>query len=125
MGEELRTYFFDTYALIEIIKGSPNYAKYKKTRIITTKMNLLELHHILLKSHGTKIANKYYDYFKEYCVEIEDELIKKASLMKLELKNKKMSYIDCLGYCAAITKNASFLTGDKEFEGMQGVEYTK
>lgn len=125
MGEELRTYFFDTYALIEIIRGSPNYAKYKKTMIITTKMNLLELHHILLKSHGLKIANKYYDLFREYFVEIGDETIKKASLMKLELKNKNLSYIDCLGYCAAITKNALFLTGDKEFKGTQGVEHVK
>ena len=32
-------YFFDTYALIEIIKGNPNYHSYTKEEFITTKLN--------------------------------------------------------------------------------------
>jgi predicted nucleic acid-binding protein len=47
--------------------------------------------------------------------------------MKLRLKLKKngrsISYADALGYYLALKSNVKFLTGDKWFKGLEGVEF--
>jgi len=45
------TFLFDTYALIEIIRGNPNYSEYTKSKAITTIFNISELNYILKKEH--------------------------------------------------------------------------
>lgn len=125
MGE-INTLFFDTYAFFEIINGNKNYEKYiHKIAIITTKLNLMELHYGLLLKYGVKKANLYYDDFVEFTVEIPDNLIKKANEFRASMKKNKISYIDCLGYIIAKSRNIKFLTGDKEFELLDNVEFVK
>ena len=34
------SFFFDSYAIFEILKGGKNYEKFKKCRITTTKLNI-------------------------------------------------------------------------------------
>ena len=59
MGE-IETYFFDTYALYEIFNQNANYKKYSNNiNIITTRLNLMELHYGLLLKYGINIANKW------------------------------------------------------------------
>ena len=122
---EIRTFFFDTYAFLEIIRGNNKYKNYSNTTIITTKLDLMELHYILLREKGAKIAEEYYDFFKEFCVKIDDEIIKKANEFRYKHKKKDLSYVDCIGYLIARTRNIKFLTGDKAFKGIQGVEFVK
>lgn len=45
--------------------------------------------------------------------------------MKLKLKNKNLSYTDCIGYIFAIKNNLKFLTGDKKFNDMPNVEFVQ
>lgn len=121
---ELKSYFFDTYALYEVIQGNKNYSKYvTRVGIITTKLNLMELYYGLLKDFGAETADQYYDYFMQYCVNFSDEAIKAA--MTIKIKNRKLSYVDCIGYTIAKQFNIPFLTGDKEFKDMENVEYKK
>ena len=40
-------------------------------------------------------------------------------------KTKKMSMTDCISYIMAGNLGIKFLTGDKEFKGMEGVEFVK
>ena len=48
--EQLKSFFFDTYAFYELIKGNLNYKTYdKEIIVITTKLNLMELHYGLLR----------------------------------------------------------------------------
>ena len=120
------TYFFDTYAFYELIKGNPNYKKYEKEiSLITTKLNLMELHYGLLRDEGEEIAEIYYDKFLKFCVEIDDDTIKTANTFRLKNYKRKLSHVDCLGYILAKKLNAKFLTGDEQFKDFENVEFVK
>jgi uncharacterized protein len=126
MGEEVKTYFFDSYAFFEIIHGSSNYEKYtKNVAIITTKLNLMELHYGLLLSLGKEKADYYYDLYKKFTIEIDDDTIKLSNYFKKVMKTTNVSYVDCIGYTLAKSRNILFLTGDKEFEHLDNVEFVK
>jgi uncharacterized protein len=103
-------FFFDTYAFFEVLNGNPGYSEYLKGKIVTTRLNLLELHYCLLR---------------HLCIEYGDTTIKKASILKNNLKKRRLSYIDCIGYVIAKTLNIKFLTGDKQFEDLENVEFVK
>jgi predicted nucleic acid-binding protein len=119
-------YFFDTYAFIEIIKENPRYLNYLKNIIIvTTKLNLMELHYVLLRTVGKEEAENHYDAFLPFVIEISDEIIKKANEFKLSHKKQNLSYVDCIGYITAKMNNIKFLTGDMQFEKLDNVEYVK
>ena len=119
-------FFFDSYAVIELIKGNPNYKKYEKAiNIITTKLNLMELHYGLLRDEGKKIADNYYNAFLKFCIEIEDETIKQANEFRLRNYKRELSYVDCIGYILAKKFNAKFLTGDIQFKDFENVEFVK
>ncbi len=120
------TFFFDTYAFLEIIKQNPNYFPYiKKISIITTKLNLMELHYVLLRTIGKLEADRHYDRFLPFVIEITDDVIKRANEFKLINRRKKLSYVDCIGYIMAKLNNIKFLTGDKEFKYFENVEFVK
>lgn len=122
----MTSYFFDSYAFFEIIKGNPNYDKYSKgVSLITTRLNLMELYYWLLRRSGKDKAEKYYQKFLPYCIEITNDVIKKACEFRLEHKGKNLSYADCIGYIIALQKRIKFLTGDIGFERMENVEYVK
>lgn len=118
-------YFFDTYALIEILKKNKNYLPYKNIKPIITKLNLMELHYSILKEVGKDYAEIIYQKFLPFVVEISDKAIKLANEFKLKHKKRKLSYVDCLGYILAKIYNVKFLTGDKEFKGMENVEFVR
>lgn len=120
------SFFFDTYAFCEMLKGNENYRSYSKgIKIVTTKFNLMEFHYFLLLNYGKETANKYYDYFVKFIVDIEDDAIKKANELKMAFKNRRLSYIDCLGYAIANLNGIRFLTGDQQFEDLPNVEFVK
>ena len=119
------TYFFDTYALFEIVHGNKNYILYSNVALITTKLNLMELHYRLLDLYGKDYAEKAYNKFLQFVIEISDDIIKKANQFKLINKKRRLSYVDCIGYIIAKMNNVRFLTGDKEFENFENVEFVK
>lgn len=50
--------FADTYALIELLKGNPNYERYSQDNLLATEFNLLELAYALLKEFGSVETEK-------------------------------------------------------------------
>ena len=116
-------YFFDTYALIAIIKNNPNYIPYLDEIVVTSDLNLIELYYIVLKDFNEEKARIMYAKFKDCVINIKDEAIFDA--MKLKLKNKDLSYADCIGYILALKNDLKFLTGDQAFKDMKNVEYIK
>lgn len=118
-------YFFDTYALVEIIKGNPNYKEYANEEFIITKLNLMELYYCLLRLFDERRANYYYNLFLPSCVPVEDETIKNAMKFRLQQRKQKnlISYIDCIGYVVALKHNIRLLTGEKHFLGLNNVEF--
>ena len=118
-------YFFDTYAFIEILNGNPNYTKYKTTEIVTSKFNLIELYYIILLRFNKEKADEIYDQLLKYVIYVDDFTIKEAMVFRAKNKSKKLSYIDCIGYIIAKMNNLRFLTGDKQFEKIDNVEFVK
>lgn len=118
-------YLFDTYALIEILKGNNNYSKYKGKKIILNNFILTELVYYFAKANDYKNMTKYIDYFSNFVVEIDNEIIKFAMIFRYKNKKKKLSMVDCISYVQAKVLGVRFLTGDKEFEGFENVEFVK
>ncbi len=45
-------YYADTYALVEILRGSPAYERYAGEELVTSEFNLLELAYALTRDYG-------------------------------------------------------------------------
>ncbi|MBI4918947.1 PIN domain-containing protein [archaeon] len=119
-------YFLDTYALIELMRENPAYAKFKNSVIITTIFNLAEVTYIILRDfNDERKARNEYDKLKGSIVGIKIDVLLDA--MKLKIANKKngLSYTDCIGYVYAKKNGLIFLTGDSDFKGFDNVEFVK
>ena len=114
-------YFFDTYALVALAKSNPNYVKYSDEIVVTSIYNLVELYYIILKNFKEEKAKMIYRNLKDCITDVKDEVIFEA--MNLKLKNKKLSYVGCVGYIHSLKNNLLFLTGDREFKNMPKVEF--
>jgi predicted nucleic acid-binding protein len=119
----------DTFALIEILKGNPNYEGYSRVDLITTEFNILELTYALFRDFGRDEAANVVDFirFKIEVVPAEDSDYLNASEFRLSANRtgKKLSLVDALGYSYSRKLGIKYLTGDKEFSGMENVEYVK
>ncbi|MEK7105951.1 MAG: PIN domain-containing protein [Patescibacteria group bacterium] len=132
MGEERKIasqedegYFFDSYAIIEILEQNPNYEKYKESEATLTVFNLAEIYYSCLDGFNKEELEEIYSKYKESVVEIDDETLKEAMRFRKEHRKKNLSYTDCIGYIYAQRHNMKFLTGDKEFHDLSGVEFVK
>lgn len=117
-------FFYDSYAIIEYLKGNKKYQKYFKEPIgITTRMNLMEVYYALLDDED--YADEVFTSFSTVTVEMSDDIIKKSMKKRKELKKQglNISYPDAIGYVIALEKNIKFLTGDKEFKNLPNVEF--
>ena len=118
-------FFCDTYALIEIVCGNPSYKKYLSASLITSDYNLMEMYYAFLRDYGQQTADKYFDQWSKFLVQIPLETIKQAMVFRLANKKEDLSYVDCIG-CAFSRQNPiKFLTGDRRFESKIGVEFVK
>ena len=125
MTEET-TLFYDTYAILEIIKGNSNYRNYlKNIGIATSRLNLMELYYRLYVLFGIETAELYFQKYNPFAVEVSDLMIKKAMIFRAENRKRDLSYVDCIGYIFAKENKIKFLTGDKQFKDMENVEFVK
>ena len=122
-------YYADTYALVEILKGNPAYERYAGEELITSEFNMLELAYALTRDYGEEKAVEILRIVRAFIaiVQPRDEDYARASTLRLELKRqgRNLSLIDALGYVLAKRLNIRFLTGDREFRGLDGVEYVR
>jgi len=123
LGTNEETFFFDTYAIIEVVRGNPKYQKYINCSIITTVFNLAELNYNLKKEKDKVTADNITDKYKDEVVEVTIEDVKNA--MDLKIKNKNMSIPDVIGYVVAERQEVKFLTGDEDFKHFDNVEFVK
>ena len=119
------SYFFDSYAFFEILDANKEYKKYKNVEIITSKLNIFELYHGILRDHGEEKAQKAFDIYYQFAVEFDEEVIKEAVQLKIQLNKRDVSMTDCIGYCLAKQLGIKFLTGDTAFEYLDNVEFVK
>ncbi|MBI5391845.1 PIN domain-containing protein [Candidatus Woesearchaeota archaeon] len=115
--------YLDTYILMEIAGGNKKFTKYIDEEFIISHETLAEFIWVLLRDKGEEIADKWGDKLKGYSKEAALYILIKA--MKLRYKHKKQgfSFFDCVGYIFAREMNIPFVTEDKEFKEMKGVEF--
>ena len=118
-------YFFDTYAIVEIICNNKSYEKHQEEDITTSILNVGEIYYSLLREKGEEIADFWYEKLKQSAISVDIETVINAMKFKFENRTKNLSFIDCVGYTIAKDKGLKFLTGDKEFESMSNVEFVK
>ena len=118
-------YFFDSYAVAEILHGNLNYKPYVEEPVFITIFNLAEIYWIAIHEYSQKEADKIYDKYADAVQEIDDETLQEAMKFRKENKKKNLSYADCVGYVYALKNKMKFLTGDKEFENFKNVEFAR
>ncbi|MDO8509176.1 MAG: PIN domain-containing protein [Nanoarchaeota archaeon] len=118
-------YFFDTYAIIEILKGNKSYQKYAELTFITTTLNLSEFYFYLLSNLNEKKADEVLDKFNFSFLEIDKEVAKEAAKFRKINYKRKLSYVDCVGYILSKKIGFKFLTGDEFFENLENVEFAR
>lgn len=114
-------FFFDSYAILEILDGNPAYGRFANEQIVTSVLNIAEVHYAYLKQGQPKKS----DMILAQLVDFNPALVKKAMEFRFEHKKKDLSMVDCIGYMLARQMNVPFLTGDNAFRGMPHVEFVK
>lgn len=118
-------YYFDTYAIIEIIKNNPFYLKFEESIITTSTLNIAETHYFLIEFAGEKEADQLTRELNLSLFDSDKDLAVKASKFRYKNKKLKMSYADCLSYMLSQKNNLIFVTGDDAFKNFEGVEFIK
>ena len=97
--------------------------------LLTSEFNLLELAYALTRDYGKREAVKILKIVRAFVTIVQptDEDYAEASKLRIELRRqgRNLSLIDALGYIIARRLGILFLTGDREFKGLEGVEYVK
>ena len=117
-------FVFDTYALLEIIRGNRDYEPYLSKGIIINNFIFAEFCYILIRS-DYPYASKYLEKYKEFIFNLNPQVIKEAMSFRYKNKKKNLSIPDCVSYFQAKELGIKFLTGDKEFANMENVEFVK
>ena len=121
----MQSFVFDTYAILEIIDGNPNYEKFLNSQVIINDFIFAELCYMLIKEDGIEKANEYISKYQNFITELDADVIKDAMLFRSKNIKKNLSGTDCIGYIMARKLEIKFLTGDKEFENLENVEFVK
>lgn len=121
-------YLFDTYGLVCLIQDRPSYRRFADSIILTTQYNLIELYYSVLHDYDQKTAKDIYRRYNNSVISVSDDVIFKAMAFRLRMKRNpkcNLSYIDCIGYECARALRIPFVTGDKEFKGVDNVEFVQ
>lgn len=118
-------YFFDSYAIIEIINQNKAYFKFKDVKIVTNALHLAEVYYFFLRTNNEQTADYWINNISFSFIEITPKISIKASKFRYKNKKIKLSYADCIGYLTSLENNMKFITGDKQFEKFEDVEFVK
>jgi uncharacterized protein len=88
---------------------------------------MMGTYYAVLRDYGEAEAEKAYSATAKFLTDFYDDDIKEGMRKRLSLRKsrKNLSYADALGYTVALRLKVKFLTGDKEFEDLENVEYVK
>jgi predicted nucleic acid-binding protein len=119
------SYFFDSYAIIEVINQNPAYAVFTKEKLITNALNLGEVYFYLLKVYNKQTAEYWMRSLTFELLDVNLNTALAASLFRFEHRKRDFSFPDCIGYQTALRQKLKFLTGDRAFKGFPNVEFVK
>ncbi len=117
-------FVYDTYALVELLNKNPNYRKYLDSDMIINDFIFSEFCYQLIKAN-VKNMDEYLNEIEPAITKLSAEVIKQAMKFRYSNKKRKMSMTDCISYFQAKELGIKFLTGDKEFQEQDNVEFVK
>jgi uncharacterized protein len=124
----MSSFFADSYALIEMLKGNENFQSFQSEQLITTEFNICEVGFAVCREYPAD-ANRVLRAVRNMVViqETRDEDYCSGAVRRKEASGygKKLSTIDCVGYSVANRLNIPFLTGDREFADMDNVQFVR
>lgn len=112
--------------MLAFVSGRSEYRQYfEESDGVLTKLNLMEIFYRSLEEYNFKVASDILRSFGKYVIEFESDDIVGSMRLRLDLKRKgyNVSYADVLGYFLSRKLGIKFLTGDKTFRGLSGVEF--
>lgn len=114
--------FFDTYALLARLEGDAAYAD--AIEGVTHEMNVLEAAAKLLRL-GVQNPLPRIERLGLSLIATHRQDIELAARLKVSSagRQRNLSYIDALGFAVSQRLGYRFLTGDRGFRGMKGVEF--
>ena len=115
----------DTYPLIEIAAGNKRFLYLLDEEIIITDITISEFYYVMLQKYGSSNAEFWYKRLMPYCTTVPRDFLIKAVKFRYQNKKKNLSFFDCVGYVFALENKIKFVTGDKEFEHFDNVEFIK
>jgi predicted nucleic acid-binding protein len=119
-------FFYDSYAVLAYLSDNDRYSAYfEKDTGVLTRLNLLEIHYAILREHGTRAAHEVLEAYSNREIEFSLQDIEAAMKLRHALRNLELSCADALGYHIAKKEGMKFLTGDRAFEGLPGVEFVR
>ena len=124
----MSSYFADSYALIEMLKGNENYRSFQSERLITTEFNICEVGFAVCRNYPEKAPQVLKTVRKMVTLTAtsnEDYCSGAARKKEASGQGKKLSTIDCVGYSVANRLKIPFLTGDREFADMGNVQFVR
>ena len=111
----------DTYALIEIAIGNPNFAGLISQDIVITDITIAEFYFVMLQKYDDSTAQFWYKKFEPYCSLVLKDILIKAVKFRYVNKKEELSFFDCVGYIFSVEYNHQFVTGDKAFKSKKNV----
>lgn len=124
----MSSFFADSYALIEMLKGNGSYQSFQSERLITTEFNICEVGFAVCREYpadATRVLKTVRNMVFLHPTRDEDYCAGAARRKEASGQGKKLSTIDCVGYSVAKRLNIPFLTGDREFADMDNVEFVR
>ena len=114
-------YCLDTYVLWEIHLGNKHCEQFLNEDSVLTIWSLTEFYRGILKDFNKQTADYWLRRLKPFCRDVDLNVLTKACAFQLENKKKRITLFDAVGYCFSLECGYSFVTGDKEFKGKDGV----
>ncbi|MEK6859386.1 MAG: PIN domain-containing protein [Nanoarchaeota archaeon] len=115
----------DTYALMEIMNENSKFAHYLNSNFVIADITLAEFYGVILREHGEEKADFWLKKLENYAEQVSLSILIEVVKFRHENKEKNLSWVDAIGYIFAKQNNHLFVTGDKEFESLEGVEFVK
>ncbi|MEK6854570.1 MAG: PIN domain-containing protein [Nanoarchaeota archaeon] len=121
------SFYFDTYALVEITRGNQTFIDYTTKEFVINDLTLAEFYHVLLRDYNEQTADYWFKKISPNSKPVPKELLIEAVKFRRvnRQKNKNFSFFDAAGYIYAVKNGCKFLTGDGAFEGLPNVEFVK
>jgi hypothetical protein len=92
---------------------------------VITDLTLAEFYAVLLREEGERVADYWFKKLEKYAKISSKEVLVEAVKFRYANKKTNISFFDAVGYIYSVQNGFYFVTGNKEFEKFDFVEFKK